>query len=240
MKKVSIFAFLVLCGSLLAIAGGSTASPPASTAAALPAALPNSVPVSVVNTPLPVQGTVNANINNPSFTVTGTVGVSSLPPVTLGGTSAVSLSNTKTTPVFVDTDNEARAGIGAQCFAPFDATGTANCLLATVPAGQTLVIETITCTAGVATGSLVVPGVLTMAGAPIGGGGSVNLNHSLFFTKVGTAGTIDYYSLMSPVKMYAAAAWGGNTGVYLSVQVGASTANVGNAACAISGHMVTL
>jgi hypothetical protein len=52
-----------------------------------------SIPVSVVNTPLPVQGTVNAN-------VTGTVAIS--------GTPTVDLNTTSTTPLYVDADRPAR------------------------------------------------------------------------------------------------------------------------------------
>ena len=72
-----------------------------------PAAAGNGAPVTVLNTPLPVQGTVaaqqsgawnvginntpnvNANISNASVPVSGTVAVSSLPSVNLGGSVTV-------------------------------------------------------------------------------------------------------------------------------------------------------
>jgi hypothetical protein len=164
--------------------------------------------------------------------VSGTVAVSSLPAVTLSGTSPVSFSNTSSTPLFVDSENSSRAGIGAECDAPFDGTGFAQCQLAAVPAGQILVIETITCAASVATGSQVVPIVLNMGGPPIGGGAPISLNHRLPLTRTATAG-LDYYGLTTPVRMYAA----GGTNVFVFAGVGPSTAGVGDLGCAISGHM---
>jgi len=189
--------------------------------------------VSVVNTPLPVQGTVTATING-----TPTVNVNSLPAVQLSGTPNVTLTNTSATPIFVDTGDAARAAIGAQCDAPFDGNGQLNCQLATVPAGHNLVIETITCAAGVATGSQVVPIVLNMGGPPIGGGAPISLNHRLLLTKAASAGSLEYYGITTPIKMYAAAGQFGSTGVYVSMQVGPSTANQGNGGCAISGYLV--
>src|SRR5438874_2727588 len=90
-------------------------------------------PVTVTNTPLPIEGAVNANIINASIPVGGTVGVNSLPAisgtvavtslpqVTLSGTSAVSISNTSGTPVFADVDGPARRGVGANCSVGFPA-----------------------------------------------------------------------------------------------------------------------
>jgi len=51
------------------------------------------LPVSVTNTPLPVSGGVNVNNFPASQNVNGTVQVGSLPPVTLSGTSPVSVTN---------------------------------------------------------------------------------------------------------------------------------------------------
>jgi len=200
---------------------------------------PPSIPVNVTNTPLPVTGNVNANITNGSVPVSGTVAVSSLPPVTLNGASSVSVSNTSAAPLFVDNGYTARTAIGAECDAQFDSSGQVNCSLATVPAGHTLVIETITCAASVATGSPIVPILLNMGGPPIGGGSPISLNHRLLLTKATSIGSLDYYGLTTPVKMYAAATAGGSTGVSVSMQVGPSTANQGDGTCAISGYLVT-
>lgn len=196
------------------------------------------VPTLVTNTPLPVQGTIDAHITNATVPVSGTVAVSTLPPVTLSGTSQVSFSNTKATPLFVDTDNSTRAAVSAACDAPFNGSGNAQCLLATVPASQTLVIETITCTLSVAIGTPVVPIVLNMGGPPIGGGAPISLNHRLLLTRAATAG-LDYYGLTTPVRMYAAGGNGGSTGVYVFTGVGPGSANQGGLGCNISGHMVS-
>lgn len=55
------------------------------------------IPVAVTNTPLPVSGTVNANING-----TPTVNVNSLPAVQLSGAPNVNLATSSTSPVFVE------------------------------------------------------------------------------------------------------------------------------------------
>jgi hypothetical protein len=198
------------------------------------------VPTLVTNNPLPVAGSVTAHIDNATLPVSGTVAVSSLPAVTLSGTPQVSLSNTSSTPLFVDTGGPTRAAIGSQCFDNFDATGSANCLLATVPANHTLVIETITCTASVANGTPLVPIVLNMGGPPIGGGAPISLNHRLLMTHAASiTGGLDYYGLTAQVRMYAAGGNGGSTGVSVFVGVGPGSANQGGLGCAISGHMAS-
>ena len=151
----------------------------------------------------------------------------------------VPVGNTSSTPLFVNTGDSTRAAIGAQCDAHFDATGFAQCQIATVPAGQILVIETITCTASVATGTPVVPIVLNMGGPPIGGGAPISLNHRLLLTLAASNGSLDYYGLTTPVKMYAAGGTGGSTGVFVFTGVGPGSANTGDLGCAISGHMAS-
>jgi hypothetical protein len=182
------------------------------------------VPTVVTNTPLPVQGTVNAHITNAIVPISGTVAVSSLP--------AVGISNTSSTPLFVDTGDSARAGIGAACDANYDGSGVAQCTLATVPVGQILVIETITCGASVATGSAVLPIRLAMGAQPIGGGAPFYVFHRLVLTKTDTLSGLDDYGITTPVRMYVA----GGTGVSVNSSI-TSSAGVGSLACAISGHM---
>jgi hypothetical protein len=112
---------------------GLVASPP-----------PPSVPVSVVNTPLPVQGTVMANITNTAVPVTGTVAIGSLP--------AISLNNTSTSPLFVrDVDNPAQNPVFGSCdLINVPGGGFQSCNISfvtsteyftSVPAGYRLVIE---------------------------------------------------------------------------------------------------
>jgi hypothetical protein len=234
LKKIVSLSVALLALAVIAVfvtTGTVGASPRLNTVAAAP--LPPSVPVNVVNTPLPVTGTVNANING-----TPTVNVASLPAVQINGTASVNVASSSALPVFVEEGYSARNAVGSECDAAFDNNGQLNCLLATVPTGHTLVIETITCAIGVASGSQVVPVVLNMGGPPIGGGNPISLNHRLLLTKAASIGSLDYYGLTTPVKMYAAATAGGSTGVYVSMQVGPGTANQGNGECAISGYLV--
>lgn len=118
------------------------------------------VPVKVTNTPLPVQGSVNASVTgtvNASQNGAWSVGVNNFPPtqlVSFNGAQPVSFSNTATTPVFNrDVDNGTNPfqqhlvldngfvnptfpGTGCtltQCQANFD-----------IPAGMRLVVEDVT------------------------------------------------------------------------------------------------
>ena len=232
-KSISIaLGLLVLAAVAVVITTGTLGASPSLVSIAAAPPTP-SIPVNVTNTPLSVIGTVSANIGTP------TVNVNSLPAVQLSGTPNVNLATSPTSPVFVEEGYAARNAASSECDAAFDGNGILNCTLATVPAGHTLVIETITCAAGVATGSQVVPIVLNMGGPPIGGGAPISLNHRLLLTKAASNGSLDYYGITTPIKMYAAATAFGSTGVGVSMQVGPSTANQGNGGCAISGYLAT-
>jgi hypothetical protein len=103
----------------------------AATAAATP-----SLPVTVVNTPLPVSGTVSANQSG-----AWTVGVNNFP-----ASTPISFSNTSTTPLFVDTERAARENVSYECTTSIPASGGGDvvCLPGyTVPAGQILVIDSV-------------------------------------------------------------------------------------------------
>jgi hypothetical protein len=120
-----------------------------------------SVPVDVTNTPLPVQGTVSATesgawtvgVNNLPSTqaVSGTVAVSNFPT-----TTPISFSNTSTTPLFVDTDRAARENVSFECSTSIlsGSGGDVVCAPAyTVPAGQILVIDSVSLSVYLDTGS---------------------------------------------------------------------------------------
>jgi len=80
MKKFGTRLRLTFCLSLLA---GIALSFPASTPAAGP---PSGIDVTVINTPLPVQGTVNVGNFPASNTVTGSVSITGTPTVNVVGT----------------------------------------------------------------------------------------------------------------------------------------------------------
>ena len=100
-KSISLALGLVLLATVAVVISTGTvgASPRVNSIAAAPPT--PAIPVAVTNTPLPVQGTVNANVS-------GTVGVSSLPAVQLSGTPTVNLSTSPTAPLYVDADRSAR------------------------------------------------------------------------------------------------------------------------------------
>lgn len=144
MKKMAKILLIGLgFGLVTAVLGLLTSKP--TTAQLPPAPLPV-VSVKVTNTPLPVQGTVNANVTN-TVPVSGTVAVNSLP--------AISLNNNTTSPLFVrDVDNPARQPVlGAcdliqvsgptfqSCDVHFATDVPAFSGFITIPAGYRLVIE---------------------------------------------------------------------------------------------------
>src|SRR5450759_3881323 len=95
MRRIVNFTAVVLALGILAVSLSWVASKPVDAAVA--------AAVQVVNTPLPVQGNVNA-------TVTGNVGLTGSPTVTIG--------NSATSPVPVrDADNAARSPFAGSCVA---------------------------------------------------------------------------------------------------------------------------
>jgi hypothetical protein len=206
-----------------------------------PAAAVAPIPVQVTNTPLPVQGTVNAHINNTTaLSVTGTVGVSSLPAVQLSGTSPVSLSNTATTPIYVDTDRAARNGFNAECSGTIDPVyGQMQCPLFTIPEGHQVVIESVSCQAALLAGDgpgdvqLIVPNV------PLGGGGYVNVHHRLTLTKQAGDSTLDIWAMTAAFRAYGGAPNGvGDQPVFLFFRATPGSTFTPGAGCAVSGYLV--
>lgn len=177
------------------------------------------LPVAVTNVP-----SVNAHLTNPSVTV----------------------SNTSSAPLFVQTESTARAGMGSGCFDSDPAsTGTLKCQLSSIPAGQILVIETISCVVGVVTGTPFASLVLAV-GAPnpnIPGSTRAPLNHWLSMTRTPSLdhNDLSYYGLITPVRIYAfgdTLASGGDTPVFVFGTDGTAppTSIAPNLDCALSGH----
>jgi hypothetical protein len=161
-------------------------------------------------------------------------------PVPVAG--VVRVRNNPGNPLTADIGNP----VGAQCDANFDADGQAGCQIASVPEGQILVIEEITCGVSVKHLAPAWNLLLTMGSPKVPPDtGLLNLNHRLGLTKgisvLGGSPELDYYGLTDQVRMYAVggpAGGGGSTAVWVYAQVGESTASTGQLACAISGHML--
>jgi hypothetical protein len=135
-------------------------------------ATPGPAPVTVVNTPLPVQGTVSATVTgnvNASQNGAWNVGVSNFPAtqtVSFNGVAQpVSFSNATGTPLFTrDVDNPARQPVFGGCDVinqpPTNGFVSCNIIFtsptssfSSVPAGQRLVIEFVSVEADVPTGT---------------------------------------------------------------------------------------
>src|SRR5947209_15557791 len=113
-----------------------------------PAGAAGSAPVTVTNTPLPIQGTVNAvqsSAWNVGISGTPSVNVAGLPAVQFNGTQPVTFSNAEANPIFTrDVDSAARHPIVSRVCSDIGTPGL-NCGLDpnffTVPGGARLVIE---------------------------------------------------------------------------------------------------
>ena len=221
----------VVAAMFVSIAGAALAQTSQLKPAAAASTL--SVPVNVTNPSLTVQGNVNANVS-------GTVGVSSLPAVQLAGTPAVQLSNTSTTPVYVDSDRDARNGFNASCSTGnIDPVyGQASCSLFTIPAERQVVIETISCQAELYAGEgpgdvqLIVPNVL------VAGGGSGQVSHFLTLTKQAGDSTLDIWRTTTPLRAYGSAPTQGSVDIGLFFRANPSSPNPQGIFCTISGFLV--
>ena len=207
---------VVLLTTLVLIAAGS--------AVAVPPTTP-SVPVTIVNTPLPVQGSVTAN-------VTGTVGVTSLP--------GVNLNTTPTAPLYVDAERPARNGFNVSCFTGNvdSVNGQAGCTLLAIPAGRQVVIETISCQAELFAGQG--PGDVQwiVPNTPFTAGGPDHVSHLLTLTKQASTPSLDIWRMTTPLRAYASAPSQGSVGVGLFFRANPASPPPQDMTCTISGYMV--
>jgi hypothetical protein len=204
-KILSLSLALVALATVAVLTGTGTvgASPHLSSLIAAPP--PPSVPVNVVNTPLAVTGSVSASITNAALPVTGTVAVSSVPAVTLNGTSAVSLTNNEFSPIFVEpAAAAANAPYGSVCqssgmLSPYQSGGNDCFSFFGVPANNRLVVEHVSASFQVPLGTIVQNAYVgTWEGAV---GGTVPVAY-LVPTKVASDAASDYYVASSPVRTY--------------------------------------
>jgi hypothetical protein len=198
------------------------------------AATTPAIPVNVANTPLPVQGSVNA-------TVTGTVGVSSLPAVQLSGTPTVKLNNTPTTPVYVDVDRAARNGFNVSCVTPnVDASGQAACTLLAIPAGRQVVIETISCQAELYAGEGPADAQLIVPNTPFTSGGPDHVSHLLTLTKQASTPSLDIWRMTTPLRAYGSATASASQNVGVFFRANPASPGPQDMTCTISGYMLGL
>ncbi len=197
------------------------------------AVLTPAVPVTIVNTPVPVQGTVNAN-------VTGTVGVSSLPAVQLSGTPTVNLNTAPTAPLYVDSDRPARNGFNASCATGnIDPTyGQASCTLFTIPAGRQIVIETISCQAELFAGQGPGDVQLIVPNSQFPVNGTDHVSHMLTLAKQSSSPNLDIWRMTSPLKAYGSSPSGGSVDVGLFFRADPASPNPQGILCTISGYIV--
>lgn len=202
---VALLAFLVS----LVPQKNASAAPPNTNVVVVNTPLPISGSVAVTNTPLPVSGSVSASQSGP-----WSVAVNNLPTtqsVTFSGAQPVSLSNTLSTPLYnSDRDNPARQPVAGACDIPNQippspgAALSSTCtlvvndqLLSSVPAGQRLVIETVTGVAEVPTGTIPERFNLQTISAP------AVINSTLMPQRVGAeTATYDVFIVSEQVRLY--------------------------------------
>jgi hypothetical protein len=156
----------------------------------------------------------------------------------------VRVHNGSANPLNVDIAN----AVGASCDGSFDAGGVAQCNIATIPEGQILVIEEVTCGASVLAGARIGSILLGMGSPAVPSDPPVPgirpVNHTLVLTRLFSvldgSPQHDYYGLTNQVKMYAFGGLpgiGGSSTVFVNAQSG-GTLNTGGVDCTISGHML--
>lgn len=190
-----------------------------------------SAPVTVVNTPLPVQGTVNAKQSGAwNVGVSGTVSVASMPNVNLAGGSTVAVSNSldgngnPSSLLIRDSDNPALHVYLGTCATQQQAALSVGCTTTPVPSGKTLVVEEVDVFLAVPTGQGLVP-FNGFAG-----------NAALFpLNFVGSDGTNDRYLAHQLARMYQPAN-GGTPGC--GAVLNASPNLTIGLECFITGHLV--
>jgi hypothetical protein len=233
MKPLYLTLAVVVLAATLTLLNNGPVVAQTSHSSATPAATLPSIPVSVTNTPLPVTGSVNAN-------VTGAVGVTSLPAVQLSGTPAVSLNTTPATPLYVDADRPARNGFNTSCFTGNvdSINGQASCSLLTIPAGRQVVIETISCQAELYTGQGPGDVQLIVPNSPFSAGGPDHVSHLLTLTKQSSSSSLDIWRMTSPLRAYAGAPSGGSVDVGLFFRANPASPPPQDMTCTISGYLV--
>lgn len=205
----------------------------------LEAAAAPSIPVSVTNTPSVTIA------NSPSVTIANVPTVAVGSPVSVGNT--VTVTSTAAQPVIVDEGYSARHAQGGNCFATFDATGTATCTLGTVTSGQTFVIEAISCRVSLPAPSpyQVFPALLLVPEAPIGASGSgsgfYSLDHTLALQKTFSNGSNDYFAGTFPLKVAVPgpASSGSTYPIVIQAQGGGGASAVLGISCTATGYLVT-
>jgi hypothetical protein len=177
-----------------------------------------------VNTPLPVQGSVNAS-------VTGTVGVSTLP---------ANLNTTPTTPAYVDAERPARNGFNVSCTTPNvdSLTGQAACTLFSIPADRQVVIETISCQAELVGGKGPGDVQLIVPNTPFTPGGPDHVSHLLTLTKQASVPGLDIWRMTTPLRAYGSAPAQGSVDVGIFFRADPARPSPQDLSCTVSGHMV--
>jgi hypothetical protein len=241
MKFVKIMLIALGFGLVTVVLGFLTSNP-------RPAQAAPGAPVIVTNTPLPVQGSVNANVTgtvNANVTntvpVSGTVAVSSvgsLPPVSgtvsLSGTPNVNVVNTESGPVPVEPDAAAaRLRFASRCIlsgpiSPF-ADSLNSCASVSLSAYR-LALETVSLSVTVPSGTVIENALYGVFQAPPA---STIPMGFVVLTKVGSDATRDFYVGTAPVKGYFFDGEAVGCGITTAFPTGSLQME-----CDVSGHLV--
>lgn len=154
--------------------------------------------------------------------------------------TSIGVSNTRTTPLFVDTGSTTSNGFNASCSTGnVDPTyGQASCTLLTIPAGRQVVIETVSCQAEVLPGRGPADVQLIVPNPPLGGGSAVNVSHMLTLSRQDGNGSVDIRRTTTPLRAYGGAPASGSINIGLFFRSTYSPTVPVDIICAISGYMV--
>lgn len=202
-------------------------------------ASPSGAPVMVTNVPLPVQGTVN--VGNASLAVTGNVGITGTPMVSLAAGSAVSVTNpldVNSNPIPLvnrDVNDPALHAYQESCSAAFNGFDGSGCFFQVIPAGKRLVIQEVDAQVTVDPG--VKPVYLRLVTDL-----SVLPTHRdrHFLTPAFLASSdLDYFAAHQETHLYAETLTGNTTGPSCETALTGSSTG-GLLSCSISGYLVSI
>jgi hypothetical protein len=143
-----------------------------------------------------------------SLTLSGTPPASAHPP---GTEQPVRITN-PTVPVTLP----AQQGFNVSCFTGNidPVSGQAQCSLLTIPAGRSVVIETISCQAVLVAGQGPGDVQLIVPNTPLAPGGPGQVSHLLALSKQAGDSSIDVWRMTTPLRAYGSAPAAGSVDVY--------------------------
>jgi len=133
----------------------------------------------------------------------------------------------------------AQQGFNVSCFTgDIDpVSGQAQCSLLTIPAGRSVVIETISCQAVLAAGQGPADVQLIVPNTPLAPGGPGQVSHLLALSKQAGDSSIEVWRMTTPLRAYGSAPAAGAVGVFAFFRANPAP-QPQSMTCTLSGYLV--